>query len=194
MNTSGNTIAIIGAGPRGLAVAERLGKELQGGAVDTRVNVVLIDDYQPGCGRVWRTDQSEHVITNTISNQVTIFSGPPDGGKTRPGHGPSLYEWLLMSQDYASYATCGGNTCVPRRIYGEYLRYALEALMNNFPALHSLQAVRARVTDVIPLPRDRFKIRLVSGGPSLVADAVVLATGHAGAKPSAEEWKWIAFS
>lgn len=50
-------IAIIGGGPRGLAVAERLGIELRQLENARPVEVVLIDDYEPGAGRIWRRNQ-----------------------------------------------------------------------------------------------------------------------------------------
>lgn len=101
------TIAIVGGGPRGISVLERLGSFLrdsadQASAGDKPVGfpgtiaIHLIDDVEPGAGRVWRTDQSSTLCMNTLADAVTLFTEP---GSTVCGpvlEGPTLYEWFQL--------------------------------------------------------------------------------------------------
>lgn len=49
-------IAIVGSGPRGLAVAERIAARLAADPPDRDVEITLIDKVQVGAGRIWRTE------------------------------------------------------------------------------------------------------------------------------------------
>lgn len=77
-----HSVAIIGAGPRGLSVLERLvalaserfsGTEGDGADSPPSIVIHLIDPYPPGAGIVWRTDQPETLLMNTTIGEQTIF-------------------------------------------------------------------------------------------------------------------------
>lgn len=70
---STKTVAIIGAGPRGIGVLERLGAnaDLLAGR---RLKIHLIDPYPPGPGRVWRHAQSPLLWMNWMAEDVTMFT------------------------------------------------------------------------------------------------------------------------
>lgn len=51
-------IAIVGSGPRGLGVLERITARLAE-APPAAAEIFLIDAVQVGCGRIWRTDQPD---------------------------------------------------------------------------------------------------------------------------------------
>src|SRR5688572_11437890 len=70
-------IAMVGTGPRGIAVLERLGARLAARPPARPVEVLVLDTVQVGCGRIWRTNQPEHLLMNTPAGEVTMFSGPP---------------------------------------------------------------------------------------------------------------------
>lgn len=67
--TGAGEIAVIGAGPRGCSVVERLiaNADLAGGR---RVIVHLIDPAPVG-GRIWRADQPGHLLMNTLCDDAT---------------------------------------------------------------------------------------------------------------------------
>ena len=52
-------IAVVGSGPRGLSVLERLAARAAQAPDAPAARSGLIDDVEVGCGRVWRTDQSD---------------------------------------------------------------------------------------------------------------------------------------
>ena len=63
-------VGIVGAGPRGLSVLERLCAN----ASPAGLQVHVVDPYPPGAGRVWRTEQSRHLLMNTVAAQVSMFT------------------------------------------------------------------------------------------------------------------------
>lgn len=88
------SVALVGAGPRGTSVLERLCASapdlLPPGA---RLTVHVVDPAPPGPGRVWRTAQSRELLMNTVASQVTLFTDDSVdcAGPIRPG--PSLHAW-----------------------------------------------------------------------------------------------------
>lgn len=86
-------IAIVGGGPRGVSLLERIGANLP---ADAALDVHLIDDTQIGAGRIWRTDQPRELCMNTLADAVTLFTDDAASiaGPIRPG--PTLYEWSQL--------------------------------------------------------------------------------------------------
>ena len=102
------TIALIGAGPRGASLIERIGAQLRDPSTTAADPVALdlhvIDDAESGAGRIWRTDQTRELCMNTLADAVTMFTEP---GSTVRGpiiQGPTLYEWCLLALHEASNA------------------------------------------------------------------------------------------
>ena len=166
-------IAVIGSGPRGLSVVERLAARLAEGASDRPVEIQLIDDVEVGTGRVWRTDQPEWFLMNTVAGEVSAFSGPSDGGPARPGAGPSLAEWWAT----ADPARAGVNDYAPRAVHGRYMRFVLATAERCLPSHARLRRVHDQVLS-LRQEAGRHRLRLAAGG-DLLADRVVLVTGHA---------------
>ena len=181
-------IAIVGSGPRGLAVAERLAARLARARPDRRVEISLIDKVQVGTGRVWRTDQDTSFLMNTACGEVTMFSGPADAGPARAGAGPTLGEWWA-----ATDPDCPGpDSYAPRGHYGRYLSFYLDAVESSLPANATLRRVSGEVTAVEREERD-WRLSLADG-QVLSADRVVLATGHPVTELSGEQSELAAFA
>lgn len=112
-------IAIVGSGPRGISVLERLAvrtaaeaERAADGTPPRPVRIHLIDATEVGAGRVWRTDQDDWFTMNTVVSQVTMYSGDPDGGPARPGAGP---RWASGSPSAPCWArSCSGPTTTRR--------------------------------------------------------------------------------
>ncbi|GAB3734654.1 FAD/NAD(P)-binding protein [Amycolatopsis oliviviridis] len=152
-------ICVIGAGPRGTSVLERVCANAR-----DRVVVHVVDPYPPGPGRVWRTDQPEHLLMNTVAGQVTLFTDEtvPCAGPRLPG--PSLAQWAGIDPD--SYGS--------RALYGRYLTWFFHRLRRH----RLVEVVVHRDTAVALGPRG---VELASGSRVTGVDAVVLALGHEGA-------------
>lgn len=84
-------ICLVGAGPRGLAVLERLCANHAG---ENELVIHVVDPFAPGSGRIWREQQSPQLLMNTVSSQVSQFTDESIdcSGPIRPG--PSLHGWL----------------------------------------------------------------------------------------------------
>lgn len=176
-------IAVVGTGPRGMMVLERLmarltaseaGSGSTGTSVPTRpVEILAIDGSQVGAGRVYRTDQPEWFLMNTVAGQISAFSGLPDSGPARPGAGPSLCEWWQATDPSGNP---GPDGYAPRAAYGRYLQYVMAAIDAAAPAGVHLRRVHDRVAGLV---RSGGRYRLTLDGAGIVeCDRVVLTTGH----------------
>ena len=184
---------MVGSGPRGLSVLERLAARADQAPDAPAAEVWLIDDVEVGCGRIWRTDQSPWLLMNTAASEVTMFSGPPDDGPARAGAGPSLGQWWAdvapEDADPDGYA--------PRAVYGRYLRFVLDAVERTAPDRVKVHRVLGRVVDVVNTgARHRsapVSVRL-QDGRHLKVDRAVLTTGHQISEPPAEQRRLEAFA
>ncbi|WP_372411591.1 FAD/NAD(P)-binding protein [Streptomyces luteireticuli] len=180
------TIAVIGAGPRGLSVVERLAANA--GASGRRVVVHAVDPYLGTGGRVWRSTQSQRLLMNTVAAQVTMFTDPSVSceGPIRPG--PSLYDWAKQVvpgeprgavPDWvrAEAAELGPGSYPSRAFCGRYLTWVLDLLVRTAPdgvtiRLHRHRAVRLTEAE------GAAQVVTLDTGARLLVDCVVLAQGH----------------
>ncbi len=165
-------IAVLGVGPRGLSVLERLVARLSADPPDGPVEVYAIDSVHVGPGRIWRTSQPHWLLMNTPAGEVTMFSGAPDDGPTRPGAGPDLARWWGTFDpdrgDPLGYA--------PRNVFGQYLRYVLNRIERAVPEGVRLTRLYVRVEDLERA--DGGYLLHLDDGQRLAVDRLVLTTGH----------------
>ncbi|MBS2966204.1 FAD/NAD(P)-binding protein [Actinocrinis puniceicyclus] len=196
-------VCIVGAGPRGLSVLERLCANAVEHAPGTHLTVHVADPYPAGAGRVWRSGQSGHLLMNTVASQVTMFTDPSVeiDGPVKPG--PSLYEWAaslrLMEplEGYGAEVTAeardlGPDSYPTRAFYGRYLEWFLRHVLATAPenlAVLVHQARAIRLDDEPGGPATTQTILLDSGVRLGGLHAVVLAQGHVDAEPVPEEAK-----
>ncbi|MBR9663098.1 MULTISPECIES: FAD/NAD(P)-binding protein, partial [Bacillus cereus group] len=165
-------VAIIGSGPRGMSVLERLAARLIELDNKKHVEIFLIDDGYIGTGRVWSTEQSPFLLMNTVAQEISAFSGMWDGKEAHPGNGPSFAQWWqLHHNDYSQY-----DGYAPRAYYGEYLLYVLSAIERNLPSSVNLHKISARVEKLDET--DTTQLLYLSNNEKLLVDRSVLATGH----------------
>lgn len=165
-------VAVVGSGPRGIAVLERVVARLAEAPACRPVELYLIDAVEVGAGRIWRTDQPGWFLMNTVAGEVTMFSGPADDGGARAGAGPTLAQWWQADDPHCP----GPNGYAPRSVYGRYLRFVTGTLARCLPEGVTLHQLRATVIGLTGNGHTRT-LRLADG-TELVAEAVVLATGH----------------
>ncbi|MGI5370292.1 FAD/NAD(P)-binding protein [Streptomyces iakyrus] len=165
------SVALVGAGPRGTSVLERLcasAPELLPPGVLLTVHV--IDPDPPGPGRVWRTAQSPELLMNTVACQVTLFTDDSVdcSGPIRPG--PSLHEWADGALGPDEYPT--------RADYGRYLEWVFAEVVRQAPPAVRVETHRARAVRLDDTPGDRQALTLDDGRILTGLSAVVLAQGH----------------
>ncbi|WP_344420614.1 FAD/NAD(P)-binding protein [Streptomyces lavendulocolor] len=167
-----HAVALVGAGPRGTSVLERLCASVPELAAGTPLTVHVVDPAPPGAGRVWRTDQPAELLMNTVACQVTVFTDESVRCEGPIRRGPSLYEWAA-----ARSHRLGPDDYPTRACYGAYLEWAFARTVAEAPPEVTVRVHAARA------------VRLEAGtGPrTLVLDdgtvltglgAVVLAQGH----------------
>ncbi|MER5433394.1 FAD/NAD(P)-binding protein [Streptomyces sp. NPDC002588] len=162
---------MVGAGPRGTSVLERLcasAPELLPPGV--RLTVHVVDPDPPGPGRVWRTGQSPQLLMNTVASQVTLFTDESVdcAGPIRPG--PSLHAWADGALGPDEYPT--------RAHYGRYLEWVFARAVREAPPSVRVETHAARAVRLDDAADGRQVLTLDDGGVLLGLSAVVLAQGH----------------
>ncbi|MFI9767562.1 FAD/NAD(P)-binding protein [Streptomyces sp. NPDC052415] len=205
MTTRQHTVCVIGAGPRGLSVIERLCAAARTAAPGTALGIHVVDPHAPGAGQVWRTSQSAHLLMNTVAGQISVFTDASVEltGPLEPG--PSLHAWAqsLAAGDIpghhpapvlAEARALGPDTYPTRAFYGHYLRWAFERTVAAAPPWVTVTWHRSRAValdDEAAAPETghppRQRVTLENGAALEHLDAVVLAQGHLPARPTAVE-------
>ncbi|MFD9466008.1 FAD/NAD(P)-binding protein [Streptomyces sp. NPDC060027] len=180
-------MALVGAGPRGTSVLERLcasAPELL--APGGRLTVHVVDPDPPGPGRVWRTAQSPHLLMNTVASQVTLFTDESVdcSGPVRPG--PSLHAWAGGAVGPDAYPT--------RAQYGRYLEWVFGEVVRGAPPEVRVEVHTARALRLTDEPDGRQALVLSTGRALAGLSAVVLAQGHLPVLPDPAERRLTAYA
>ncbi|QHA03816.1 adenylate cyclase [Streptomyces broussonetiae] len=170
-------LVIVGAGPRGTGLLERIAANAPELYAGTGLDIHLVDPHPPGGGRIWRQAQSPLLWMNSRAEDVTMFT---DETVTMDGpvrKGPTLHEWAGLH----------GATFADRRLQGRYLRWVYERALADLPEgvtvhHHPRRALR------ISGPREGRQQVWLEGHPRpLLADLVILALGHLDAELHADQ-------
>lgn len=179
------TIAIIGMGPRGLSVLERIAVRIRDGTMPADRRLVLIDAVQIGTGRIWRTDQPRHLLMNTVVSHMSMYSGPADDGPARAGAGPSLYDWHREHGD-ADINGIDRNGYAKRAVYARYLQDVYQSILAHLPDATVVAEVVGCVSE-LRRAHGRYSLVKDDGRELAGIDQVVLATGHPNIRPDSQE-------
>lgn len=194
--TSTHHVGIVGVGPRGLSVLERIVENAREHTQDT-LTVHVAECREFGSGDVWRTGQSSLLLMNAVAGQITAFTDETVrmGGPARPG--PNLYEWARMlahDEVEGTYppevveeaARTHPNSFCRRLFYGHYLEWTYRQLVQGCPSHVQISEHRGTVVSVTDEESGLQTITLEGGEVFSVHD-VVLALGHATVRPSETE-------
>ncbi|WP_461029076.1 FAD/NAD(P)-binding protein, partial [Streptomyces sparsus] len=183
-------MAIVGAGPRGTSVLERLCASVpELLPAGTRLTVHVVDPHPAGAGQVWRTDQPAELLMNTVASQVTLFTDASVAcaGPIRPG--PSLHTWHLRghhsadrpedrSEDRAAGRALGPDDYPTRALYGGYLKWVFASTVAAAPAAVDIRVHRRHAVELTDSHDGTQTLRLDDGSRLDGLAAVVLAQGH----------------
>ncbi|MFI1335937.1 FAD/NAD(P)-binding protein [Streptomyces sp. NPDC020845] len=184
-----HAIAVVGAGPRGTSVLERLCASAPELAPHARLTVHMVDPSPPGAGRVWRTAQPGELLMNTVASQVTLFTDASVECEGPVRTGPSLHEWVaargldpaLGPDDYPS-----------RALYGRYLEWVFGEVVRGAPDTVTVQVHAARAVRLEERPDGEQVLTLEDGSRLDGLRAVVLAQGHLPTVADAAEERFAA--
>lgn len=186
-------IAIVGAGPSGIGVLERLGANAPELLAGRDLEVHLIDPYPAGPGRIWRRDQSPLLMLNTMSAHVTMFTDDSVlcDGPIRPG--PSLLDWIGRHGTEAERQTITRTSFPTRRLQSRYLTWVYEQAVAALPAGSTFRFHQVRAVELTEEPGGRQRVSMADGR-ELTADVVVLAVGHQDVEVAGEHGRLAEFA
>ncbi|MDX8036743.1 FAD/NAD(P)-binding protein [Lentzea sp. BCCO 10_0856] len=181
-------IGLVGVGPRGLSVLERLCANA-GQTPDRSVKIHLVDPHIGAGGRVWRADQSRHLLMNTVASQVTMFVDESVDCAGPVVAGPSLHQWARVVALFLpglpvwvreEALGLGPDTYPTRAFYGHYLRWVLNHVIKSAPANVSVVCHADQAVDLVDDEGGLQTVMLESGDHLVGLHAVILALGHLG--------------
>lgn len=152
---SGPAIAIVGGGASGSLTALHLLRHAAARSLALRI--VLIDRFgRHGLGQAYSTAHEAHLL-NTVAGQMSALPGDPDHLVRWSGGAPEEF--------------------LPRRAYGEYLRWALAEAEREAAPWAALSRISSEIT-TISGRRSGHAMRLAGSGGWMEADLAVLAIGN----------------
>ncbi|MBA2672804.1 FAD/NAD(P)-binding protein, partial [Ramlibacter sp.] len=164
------SIAIVGAGPWGLAVLDRLVMTARR-QPEQRFAVTVIDANDPGPG-LHKPEQERFLLLNTVSGQIDSYSARHFGEEPLPGAMPFL-QWVRERRGLQADA----HGFLPRALFGSYLRDVFGVLRANLPPNLALALVRDTASGISLDSGQRARIAL-QGGQPLACDHAFLCVGH----------------
>lgn len=199
-------VCIVGMGPRGTSVLERLAASLREFGMTEPLTVYAVDPFAPGAGRVWHNAQSPEMAMNTLAGEVTLFTDTSVRCSGPVVEGPNLYQWaqLLLGVEPLQAVTDAARAMFsssrvpghltgddrmrseleamrpwshPSRVaFGEYLSWCYGVAAASLPDSVTLEYIADYAVSLTPGKRGRDIIRLRSGR-LLRVDATVLSVG-----------------
>lgn len=197
-------VAIIGAGPRGLSVAERL---INLADDKKQLDIQIYDPYAIG-GRVWDPfiPQNQLFLMNTVIEQITLFNDESIENGGKPLSGPNMLQWLETEAEpfltahtefdaqyrHEMLTLTQPGDFSSRGMMGIYAAWYFEWLMRRVRSNHTLNFTKQTVTQVTPIGSS-FQLELADGTP-ILSDYVVMALGHSENKLNDEEMFFKSFA
>lgn len=195
------SIAIVGAGPRGISLVERLAAHLRATPLESPLHLHIIDDAPLGAGRIWDTEQTRTLCMNTLAGAVTLFTEPSSTTTAPVLEGPILYEWIQLLRGerpdiapaklelYDSHppreelaasfaeelARTRPESNPSRALYGAYLEWVFEVALAQLPETVDVVQHRARALSIDAA--EGHDVIALSDASTVTADATVLAYG-----------------
>ncbi|MFJ1607670.1 FAD/NAD(P)-binding protein [Streptomyces sp. NPDC088253] len=178
------TLVIVGAGPRGTGLIERIAANAPELYAGSGLDIHLVDPHPPGAGRIWREAQSPLLWMNSHAEDVTMFTDETVAmaGPVRPG--PTLHEWAAVD----------GRTFADRQLQGAYLSWVHEQAVAALPPDVTVHHHPCRALRVSGPREGRQQVWLEDRPRPLLADLVVLALGHLDAELDQEQRELAAYA
>lgn len=178
-------IAIVGGGPRGLSVLERI---VEWSREEQVVQITMFDPYGPG-GKVWRAAQPLSLLMNSVASHVTLFTDETLSTKGPIAKGPNLYEWaqreaaVFIKQNNVENKiklleeceSLGPNDHCSRVFYGLYQKWFYEYVQTRMTEQTSVKFFKDTVRAV---KKQDEKFLVYTKAVETTADIVILALGH----------------
>jgi uncharacterized NAD(P)/FAD-binding protein YdhS len=176
-------IGIVGMGPRGLTVLERIvANERVRKSAD--IQIFIFDPNPPGVG-CHDPDQEDYLLVNTVAGQITQFSDASVVGAGPILEGPSFHQWLEEQSTSRlggrlSAQSVSADAYYSRALFGRYLYWVYHYLAALAPSHVQINLVQESILSCSHLAQDSWVLSTKSG--SYCVNHLFLTTGHT--KPS----------
>lgn len=160
------SVVIIGMGPRGLGILERLHAHCLSGSLPDDFVLHLVDPVGEGQG-VHPADQPEYLLVNTVAGQITVFAD-----HTVKDAGP-----IVLGPSFAQWANVDPNAYLSRATLGGYLRFAYRYFVDVLSQFITIDEHKLNVTRVARDGQNAYSV-LLENGQQIHADYLFLCTGH----------------
>jgi len=181
-------VGIIGVGPRGLTILERIvANERVRKSAD--LHIYLFDPSPPGVG-CHDPEQDDYLLVNTVAGQITQFSDSSVVGAGPILEGPSFHEWLEDDNCSRLGARRSDHGISPdgyysRALFGRYLHWVYHYLVALAPAHVKINLIRDSVVAAESLADGSWA--LSTKFDSFCVNYLFLTSGHT--KPAEREAK-----
>jgi uncharacterized NAD(P)/FAD-binding protein YdhS len=172
-------IAIIGLGPRGLVVLERLSALLPKKNSGCRFIIHIFEENKLGEG-VHTAMQPDYLLLNTICSQISMYADASVANVGIINQGETFAEWLIKQGIYQSLDP---NAYLPRSVLGQYLADASQKIINNLRRFHSVRVYHDIATDIRQVTAQQYQI-YIGTKIAVTADYIYLTTGHSTNMPN----------
>ncbi|MGW6012677.1 FAD/NAD(P)-binding protein [Streptomyces sp. NPDC055210] len=178
------SLVIVGAGPRGTGLLERIAANAPELYAGSGLDVHLVDPFPPGGGRIWREEQPPLLWMNSQAQDVTMFTDDTVDMAGPVREGPTLHEWARLD----------GRHFADRQRQGAYLRWVYERTVAALPPGIRVRHHPHRAVRVGGPSEGRQQVWLEGRPRPLLADLVVLALGHLDAELDQEQRELAAYA
>jgi uncharacterized NAD(P)/FAD-binding protein YdhS len=163
------SITIIGLGPRGLCVLERL-LSLAAQQPELQVQIVVVNKGMPGQG-VHGQSLSDRFLLNTVAGLLTLIPGEAFQPSLLKGTFADFLPWLNQQGIAAS-----AGAYVPRRLFGAYCHELYQRLLERCPLNCQVEYIDDEAIDIQQAGQKEVTCLLTQR--KIVSDHVVVAVGH----------------
>ncbi|MFC8520045.1 FAD/NAD(P)-binding protein [Streptomyces sp. NPDC057257] len=178
------SLVIVGAGPRGTGLIERIAANAPELYAGSGLDIHLVDPHQPGAGRIWRAAQSPLLWMNSHAEDVTMFTDETVAMEGPVREGPTLHEW----------AGIDGRVFADRQLQGSYLRWVHEQAVAALPPDVTVHHHPRRALRISGSREGRQQVWLEGRPRPLLADLVVVAVGHLDAELDEQQSELAAYA
>ncbi|EOD4926290.1 FAD/NAD(P)-binding protein [Campylobacter jejuni] len=162
-------VGIIGFGPRGLSILERLVSKKLGQIINDKLEIYIFDPNSLGSG-CHSPKQSSRLLVNTVASQMTIFADETICPNEFFIKGPNFYEFLL-SKGYKA----DKNGYYSRVLLGKYLEHSFQCILKLCSQDISIHIVKEYAQCII----QQEKYFIISGeNTKIEVDSAFITTGH----------------
>ena len=186
-------VSIVGLGPKGLYCLERLLAEFHARPLRHPLHIDVFNRSEHfGAGPIYDPAQPDHILVNNSVGDIDLWTveDPPIAA----GRGPSFLGWYQDAFDPDRPLT--GDEYLPRAVVGRYLIDGFRRLIDHLPTGVTASCHVGDVVDIRPNEHGYDLEFVARSGDTkvIVADKVLLATGHSRIRPGTEQDRYQAFA